>query len=80
MKVMKYLSGNSRIMRSTTGANISRWACLLAMTAPSVAAITLTLTKYETATEAKLAFALAAVLTALSIAPMVMQASKNIEA
>jgi hypothetical protein len=39
-----------------------------------------TLAEYETATEAKLALALAAVLTALAIAPMVMQAAKDLKA
>lgn len=76
----KYLLSNSRIMRATTGASVQRWACILAMSAPCVAVTIGTLAEYETATEAKLALALAAVLTALAIAPMVVQAAKGIEA
>ena len=80
MKFMNYLSKNSRTIRSTMGVKVKRWAALLAMTAPCVAVVLGTLAEYETATEAKLALALAAVLTALAIAPMVVQAAKGIEA
>ena len=76
----KYLLSNSRIMRATTGASVQRWACILAMAAPCVAVTIGTLAEYETAAEAKLALALAAVLTALAIAPMAMQAAKNLDA
>ena len=80
MKLMKYLSGNSRTMRSAMDVKVKRWAALLAMTAPCVAVVIGTLAEYETATEAKLALALAAVLTTLAIAPMAMQAAKDLDA
>ena len=79
MKLMKYLSGNSRTMRSDMNVKVKRWAALLAMTAPCVAVVLGTIAEFETGTEAKLALALAAVLTALAIAPMAMQAAKDID-
>lgn len=79
MKFMNYLSKNSRTMRSTMGVKVKRWAALLAMTAPCVAVVLGTIAEFETGTEAKLALALAAVLTALAIAPMAMQAAKDID-
>lgn len=73
MKLMKYLSGNSRTMRSAMGVKVKRWAALLAMTAPCVAVVIGTLAEWETDTEMKLATVLTCLIAMLCIVPMVWQ-------
>lgn len=76
-KAMKWLAQPSRTMRATTGATITRLATLCASLAPVFALLFLWFAEWETATEAKLATFLTALITMLAIAPMVWQFSKT---
>lgn len=76
-RIAKWLAKPSRTMRATSGGTVSRWAVISAMLAPCAAVVFLTLAKWETDTEMKLATFLTGLIAMLCVAPMVWQFGKT---